>query len=122
MTINFKYVGGFVFFFLVELCIGLFVRDRVIRPFVGDMLVVVLIYCFLRSFSFAPKKHLPLFIFLFACLVEGLQLFMLPVQGVASIILGATFDWLDIGCYGVGCLLLVWWERRLGYEHRSLHK
>ncbi|HIB66328.1 MAG TPA: DUF2809 domain-containing protein, partial [Phycisphaerales bacterium] len=31
----------------VEVYIGLYVRDSFIRPFVGDMLVVVLLYCFL---------------------------------------------------------------------------
>ena len=36
--------------FLTELFIGAFVHDRLIRPYVGDMLVVVLIYTFLRIF------------------------------------------------------------------------
>ena len=45
------YPIAMVIIFLVEVCIALFVRDRFIRPYVGDMLVVVLIYTFLRIFT-----------------------------------------------------------------------
>jgi len=34
----------------VELFIGFFVRDAVIRPYGGDFLVVILLYCMLKSF------------------------------------------------------------------------
>jgi len=39
-----KYALATIAIFLIELLIALFVRDRFIRPYVGDMLVVVLIY------------------------------------------------------------------------------
>jgi len=36
--------------FAAEVCIALFFHDRFIRPYFGDFLVVILIYCFLKSF------------------------------------------------------------------------
>lgn len=105
-----------VLIFLIELLIALFVRDRFIRPYVGDMLVVVLIYTFLRILFPEKPRLLPLYVFLFAALVEGLQAMnIVGVLGLQnnrffSILIGTTFDWKDIVCYGVGCVLLVLWE------------
>ena len=36
--------------FLVELVIALYVKDNFVRPYLGDLLVVILIYCCLKSF------------------------------------------------------------------------
>lgn len=54
---------------------------------------------------------MPLYVFLFACMVEVLQYFQLAdVLGItnraARIILGSTFDWGDIACYAVGTVLI----------------
>ena len=92
----------------VEICIALFVHDSFIRPYVGDILVTVLLCCLCRAIfpRFAPAVP----VFLFAAAVEGLQWLdlaeMLGLQGTAlGIILGSTFDWKDLLCYGLGCLL-----------------
>lgn len=105
-----------VLIFLIELLIALFVRDRFIRPYVGDMLVVVLIYTFLRILFPEKPRLLPLYVFLFAALIESLQAMnIVGVLGLQnnrffSILIGTTFDWKDIVCYGVGCVLLGVWE------------
>lgn len=110
------YAIATVIIFLVELLIALFVRDKFIRPYVGDMLVVVLIYTFLRIFFTEKPKLLPLYVFLFAALVEGLQAVnIVEILGLQnnrffSVLIGTTFDWKDIACYGVGCVLLGVWE------------
>ena len=65
-----------------------------------------------------PEKvrFLPLYVFLFAALVEGLQavhiveLLGLSVYPFFSILIGATFDGKDIICYAVGCILLGGYE------------
>lgn len=96
----------------IEFFIALFVHDRFVRPYVGDMLVVILIYMFVRIFVPEKVKLLPLYIFLFAAAVEVLQYFkiaaLLGVENnrVLSVLLGSTFDWKDIACYAAGCLLL----------------
>ena len=102
--------------FLVELFIALFVRDKFIRPYVGDMLVVVLVYTCVRVLLPEKPRLLPLYVFLFAAGVEALQgmriveLLGLQDNRFFSVLIGTTFDWKDIACYGVGCLLLGVWE------------
>ncbi len=106
------YLAVTVFLFVVELFIALFVHDKFIRPYVGDVLVVVLLYTFVRIFIPEGVCLLPLWIFLFAAGVEVLQYFRIAeVLGLSdnrilSVVIGSVFDWKDIVCYGVGCGLL----------------
>ncbi|MBQ3513116.1 MAG: DUF2809 domain-containing protein [Lachnospiraceae bacterium] len=99
-----------VIFLIIEILIALFVHDRFIRPYVGDMLVVVVIYTFLRIWIPNKVKGLPLYVFLFAAGVEVLQYFeIVKILGVEDntflrILIGSTFDIKDIVCYGGGCL------------------
>ena len=58
---------------LVETGIALFVRDRFIRPYLGDVLVVVLLYFLVRIFIPQGFPFLPAAVFLFAALTEVLQ-------------------------------------------------
>jgi uncharacterized membrane protein len=62
-----------VILFLVELFIALFVNDRFIRPYVGDFLVVILIYCFIRSFFNVSIIKTAIGVLIFAFAIEGLQ-------------------------------------------------
>lgn len=102
--------------FGTEVFIALFVHDRFVRPYLGDVLVVLFLYAFVRIFIPERIALLPLYIFLFASAVEALQYFeLVKVLGleknrVLSVVLGSTFDWKDIGCYAVGCLLLGLYE------------
>ena len=106
------YLAATVLLFLTELLIALYVHDNFIRPYVGDVLVVVLLYTFVRIFVPEGLKWLPLYIFLFAAGVEVLQYFRIAeVLGlsdnrVLSVVVGSVFDVKDIVCYGVGCGLL----------------
>ncbi|MBE5930722.1 MAG: DUF2809 domain-containing protein [Lachnospiraceae bacterium] len=106
------YLAVTVLLFVVELLIALFVHDNFIRPYVGDVLVVVLLYTFVRFFIPQGVRLLPLYIFLFAAGVEVLQYFRIAeVLGlsdhrVLSVVIGSVFDVKDIVCYGVGCALL----------------
>lgn len=103
------YLAVTLFLFTVELLIALFVHDSFIRPYVGDVLVVVLLYTFVRIFIPEGVRLLPLYIFLFAAGVEVLQYFRIAeVLGlsdnrVLSVVIGSVFDVKDIVCYGVGC-------------------
>jgi len=89
--------------------IAIFVNDGFIRPYLGDVLVVVFVYCALRSIVEIKLGLLPLFVFVFATLVEIGQYFhlveFLGLQDnpIARIALGSTFDIADIICYAVGC-------------------
>lgn len=116
MKLNIRYISAFIAFLFVEVFIALFIHDSIIRPYVGDVLAVVVVYCFLRIFM-PPHKLLPIWIFLFAVLVESLQYFNIAsILGVSensflSILAGAVFDFQDIICYFIGCSILMLWQR-----------
>ena len=57
----------------IEVLIALFVHDKFVRPYVGDVLVVMVIYMFVRVFVPEKVSLLPLLVFLFATGVEALQ-------------------------------------------------
>ena len=95
----------------VEVCIALFVHDSFIRPYVGDMLVTLLLCCMARVVIPDQVRLLPLYVFLFAACVEIGQYFdVVALLGLEdnrliSIALGRTFSWLDLVCYTVGCVV-----------------
>ncbi len=96
---------------LLEVGIALFVKDAVIRPYGGDVLVTVLIGCFVRIFIPDGVPALPVFVFLFAAGVEICQYFdivsILHLDGIAffRILIGQTFSVADILCYAAGCVI-----------------
>jgi hypothetical protein len=99
--------------FIVEVFIALYVRDAIIRPYVGDFLVVIMVYCFIRAFIKARPGAVAVFTLLFAYLVEFLQyanlLEALGLQDdrLARIILGSSFEWIDMLAYTLG-VLTIW--------------
>ena len=113
---------------VIEVLIALFVHDSFIRPYVGDVLVVIVIYFFIRIFIPQHCKLLPLWIFLFAAGVEVLQLFhIVDLLGLGGnpflrILIGAVFDMKDIVCYAVGCLLLAAYEVILAVPKEERYK
>lgn len=96
---------------LTEIIIALFVNDNFVRPYVGDVLVTVLICCFFRVFIPQGVTALPVYVFLFAVAVEIGQYFdIVKLIGLEdskffSILLGRTFSAVDILCYALGCVL-----------------
>jgi hypothetical protein len=107
------YLLATIFLFGIETLIALFAHDNFIRPLLGDVLVVVLIYFFVRIFIPTGVRLLPFYVFLFACTIEFLQYLNiiewlgLSENGIARAVIGTSFDWRDILCYGVGCLCLL---------------
>lgn len=71
------YIISFLVIFCIEVFIALYIRDSFIRPYMGDALVVVLVYSFVRIFIPTGVPRLPFYVFLFACFVEVLQYFQL---------------------------------------------
>ena len=113
-SFNKKYALVFVVLHLVETSIALFVMDQIVRPFVGDVLVVVLIYSFVRMlFDVRHPYWLATAILLFSYMVELGQYFNLVSRlGLANskfavIVIGASFDWKDLLCYTIGFILIL---------------
>ena len=104
------YAAAFCLLFLTEVCIALFVHDNVLRPYMGDALVTILLCCLCRIVVPDGVPALPLYVFVFAALVEAAQyvdvvkLLGLDDNAVISTIVGRTFSWADLICYAAGCL------------------
>ena len=113
-----KYFFAAIFLFLLLVFIAVFVRDSIIRPYGGDLLVVVFLYCLLKSFFRIPVKNAIFGVFLFAIAIEALQYLrivnLLGLEGnnIATIVLGSYFEWLDILFYALGCFLVYVVEMR----------
>lgn len=100
--------------FVIEVLIALFVRDRFIRPYGGDILVTLLICCVIRVIL--PRGYrLPMGggVLLFAVLVEVGQYFgLVYLLGLGHIeffriLIGTGFSWWDMVCYAAGCILFM---------------
>lgn len=106
------YAAAMVLLIITEVLIALYVHDDFIRPYVGDVLVVIVVYCAVRIFIPVKCKLLPLYVFIFAGGVELLQYFDLVGKlGLDNnvflrTLLGSVFDVKDIACYAVGCIAL----------------
>ena len=94
-----------------EIVIALFVNDAFVRPYVGDMLVTLLLCCLCRVIVPNNVRLLPVYVFIFAAVVEIGQYFDLVAllgltdNRIISIALGRTFSWMDLVCYAVGCMV-----------------
>jgi len=120
LTFNLRFFLLSILFFVTEVLIALYVKDNFVRPYVGDYLVVMLIYCAVRTFIKANPVKVAIAVLLFAYLVEVLQYFRivdrLGLSGnpVAKTVIGYGFEWWDILAYTLGVLtiLLVEWKIR----------
>lgn len=105
------YAVSFAVILIIEILIALFVRDSFIRPYGGDILVTILICCFMRMIFMEKIPLLPLWVFIFAVTVEVLQYFdIVSLLGLGDIkffviLIGNSFSFVDIICYAVGCVL-----------------
>lgn len=96
----------------IEVLIALFVHDNFIRPYLGDVLAVIAVYCAVRILIPFKCRLLPLYVFAFAVCVEIAQYFnFVALLGFENntfmkILLGSSFDIKDIFCYAAGCTVL----------------
>lgn len=113
------YAVSFAVILIIEILIALFVRDSFIRPYGGDILVTILICCFMRMIFLDKIPLLPIWVFLVAVLVEVLQYFdIVALLGLGDIkffvvLIGNSFSFVDIICYAVGCVLFYLREKFL---------
>lgn len=107
------FLSLFITLFFIEVLIALFVRDEFIRPFIGDVLVMILMYCFVRIILDGPVRQITGALLLFAFSIEIAQAFslvrLLGLQDnmLARIVIGTTFDWKDLLAYTVGAALIL---------------
>ena len=113
---NKNYFLLFILLFFIEVLIALFVHDNFIRPYFGDVLVVILIYTFVMSFIKASKVQVAIVVLLFAFGIEMAQYFnfvaLLGLQQskLAKVVLGSSFAVEDLICYVVGIAFVLGME------------
>ncbi|MCF2220727.1 DUF2809 domain-containing protein [Chryseobacterium sp. PS-8] len=114
VTFNYTYFLATVFIFLTEVLIATKLKDIFfVRAYLGDVIVVMLIYTFIKTFfRIEDNKKLILGILIFSFLIEFAQYFNIAEKlgfrkgSLMYIVIGNSFSWIDILCYFVGCLLL----------------
>lgn len=114
-----SYAIAAVAILIIEIGIALFVRDRFVRPYVGDTLAVILVYLVLRSTT--PLRVVPATVIALtiAFAVELGQLFGflnlvgLGTNPVARVVFGTGFETRDLLAYAIGalCVLAIEWAR-----------
>lgn len=125
MRFSLYYLTWSILLFAVELAIALFVDDDFVRPYVGDVLVVILIYATVRAFFRVAVIPAAIGVLLFAFMVEVLQYFnIVEVLGlgdsaIARTIIGTAFTWEDLIAYTVGVLILLALEKSFGFHKRE---
>ena len=103
--------GAALLLLVAEVLIALFVRDAFVRPYLGDVLVVILLYCIVRCGKPTDWPLLPLGLFLFAAAVEAAQAMHLVTWlgwedvPLLATLLGTSFSWWDMLCYAVGSVV-----------------
>jgi hypothetical protein len=112
-----RYALLFAVLLTIEFAIALHVRDRFVRPFVGDALVVALIYCAVRAVVDLRPRVAAAGVLAFACSVEVAQWLglaeRLPLEHLPAVrvALGTHFDPLDFVAYSAGALVVLSAER-----------
>lgn len=109
------YFTLFLLIFFLEIIIARYLQNGFIRFYGGDFLIVILIYCFIKSFADTPVIPTALGVLFFAYAVEISQYFhLVRILGlqhskIAVLILGTTFSFTDILLYtlGIGLVILV---------------
>ena len=102
-----------ILLFLIETAIALYLHDNFIRPYFGDFLVVILLYCFVKSFVNVSVWVAAGLVLLFSFAIEIAQyLNMVEKLGlqhskIAKIILGNSFAWMDLLAYVLGILAVI---------------
>lgn len=112
MRLTLPYLTAALVLFTIEVLIAIFVRDGFVRPYVGDVLAVMLVYSALRAvLPIGAASALTAALGL-AFAIEAAQAFGLvgalglTGNNVARIVLGGAFDWLDILAYTVSAALI----------------
>lgn len=99
--------------FIIEFLIAIYAHDEIIRPFVGDLLVVILLYCLVKSVFNANTMGVAIGVLIFSYALETLQYFhIVELLGLshlnwANILIGTSFEWMDLLMYTLGIIIIL---------------
>ncbi len=116
LKFNTYYFIAFLILFCIEAFIAILLKDGFIRHTFGDYLVVILLFCFFKSFIKDKSYQIALAVFVISYTIEFLQLFdflkalHLENNTVAKLVLGSTFHISDLIAYTLGIISILIFE------------
>ena len=119
LAFNKTYFLLFVLLFIIETLIAIYFKDGFIRHTFGDYLVVILIYCFIKSLIDIEPLKLGIAVLLFAFTIELLQLanilsvLNLQDNQLVKLVLGSTFQITDLIAYTLGVITVILIEYKI---------
>lgn len=111
-----RYFTIFILLLVTEVAIAYFHFHKFVRGFIGDLLVIPLLYTFLRFISRLSAKRALQLVLGIAFTAELLQLLNLPgslqiENRLLLVLMGQTFDGWDLVAYGFGILPVLFIEK-----------
>lgn len=107
------YFLGFTVLLIIEILIARYIKDDFVRPYLGDFLVVILLYCFLMSVCKVSVLKGMIIVLVFSFAVEFFQMInivkVLQYQPpeIIMIALGSSFSNWDLLAYSLG-IVFIW--------------
>src|SRR5690606_21923463 len=95
-----------------EIGIAYFHFNPFTRGFLGDVLVILLLYSFFKIFIRKNVFSIAISVLMFAFLIELLQYFQIASRlnvdsKIILIVLGSVFDWWDLVAYFLGFVIIM---------------
>lgn len=115
-----KFFLLFLILFGLETFIALYIHDQLVRPFLGDFLVIILVFSLFGTFTQGSVTALTLSALTFCYLVEYgqyhhiLHQFELDQYRWLRIAFGTSFDMRDLLAYTLGAVAILSWANTVG--------
>jgi len=111
-----KYFTIFSLLFITEIAIAIFHFHNWIRYYLGDLLVIPLLYCFIRMISKLSVKAATILVMCIAFTSEILQYFqidkVLKIKNeIVLILIGTSFSFIDLIAYALGIIPIYFIEK-----------
>ena len=109
------YLIVFIILLCIEIFIAVYIHDDIIRPYIGDIIVIPVLYSLIRIFIPEKCRLMPLYIFIFSVFTEFMQYIkimdILHIENkILRTIMGTSFSYVDIICYFIGTIIITIWE------------
>ena len=114
---NLKYFLIFISIFIIEVIIAIYIKDNFIRPYFGDVLVILLMYYAIKAILDYPVLPTAIAVLIISFVIEALQYLNiveklgLQDNKIAATVIGTSFSWVDICAYIIGFLLVLFLEK-----------
>lgn len=121
LTFNKTYFIAFIVLFLIEAAIAYYLKTGFIRHTFGDFLVVILLYCFFKSFIKGQPLATGITTLGIAFIIEFLQLTnFLEILGLknniwANLVFGNSFSIQDLVAYTLGIVVTLLFEKLFSF-------